>query len=258
MEQELQLVADFDFDHDRGLFFTPNRQGPGSQQVTRQALSFIGELSDNAKIADIGCGSGGQTITLAENTKGQITAIDLFPKMITLLKERAIHHGLSDRISGIAVSMENLPFEPGELDLIWAEGSIYNIGFERGLREWKQFLKPGGMIAVSEVSWLTNTRPDEIEQFWNFNYAEIDTISNKIKKMEEAGYSPVAHFILPEYCWLDCFYKPMQENIPLFLEKYKNSKPAQQLVQRELDEIDYYRKYKSYYGYVFYIGMKNE
>ena len=51
---------------------------------------------------------------------------------------------------------------------------------------------------------------------------------------------------------------PMQENIPLFLEKYKNSTPAQQLVQRELDEIDYYRKYKSYYGYVFYIGMKNK
>ena len=251
MEQELQLVADFDFDMIVDFFSRLNRQGPGSQQVTRQALSFIGELSDNAKIADIGCGSGGQTITLAENTKGQITAI-------ALLKERAIRHGLSDRISGIAVSMENLPFEPGELNLIWAEGSIYNIGFERGLREWKQFLKPEGMIAVSEVSWLTNTRPDEIEQFWNFNYAEIDTISNKIKKMEEAGYTPVAHFILPEYCWLDCFYKPMQENIPLFLEKYKNSKPAQQLVQRELDEIDYYRKYKSYYGYVFYIGMKNE
>ena len=75
------------------------------------------------------------------------------------------------------------------------------------------------MIAVSEVSWLTDTRPDEIEQFWNFNYAEIDTISNKIKKMEETGYTPVAHFILPEYCWLDCFYKPMQENIPLFFGK---------------------------------------
>ena len=126
MEQELQLVADFDFDMIVDFFSRLNRQGPG------QALSFIGELSDNAKIADIGCGSGGQTITLAENTKGQITAIDLFPKMITLLKERAICHGLSDRISGIAVSMENLPFEPGELDLIWAEGSIYNIGFERG------------------------------------------------------------------------------------------------------------------------------
>ena len=64
MEQELQLVADFDFDMIVDFFSRLNRQGPGSQQVTRQALSFIGELSDNAKIADIGCGSGGQTITL--------------------------------------------------------------------------------------------------------------------------------------------------------------------------------------------------
>lgn len=47
----------------------------------------------------------------------------------------------------------------------------------------KQFLKPEGMI-VSEVSWLTNTRPDEIEQFWNFS-AEIDTISIKIRKWKK-------------------------------------------------------------------------
>ena len=86
--------------------------------------------------------------------------------------------------------------------------------------------------------------------------AEVAQITEIV--MEETGYTPVAHFILPEYCWLDCFYKPMQENIPLFLEKYKNNIPAQQLVQRELDEIDYYQKYKSYYGYVFYIGMKNK
>ena len=77
------------------------------------------------------------------------------------------------------------------------------------------------MIAVSEVSWLTDTRPDEIEQFWNFNYAEIDTISNKIKKMEEAGYTPVAHFILPEYCWLDCFTNPCKKT---FLSSWKNIK----------------------------------
>ena len=42
MEQELQLVADFDFDMIVDFFSRLNRQGPGSQQVTRQALSFIG------------------------------------------------------------------------------------------------------------------------------------------------------------------------------------------------------------------------
>lgn len=93
----LQLV---NFDFDMIVDFFIKRQGPGSQQVTRQALKLYRELSNNAKIAD-GCG-GGQTITLAENTKGQITT-SIYSRMITLLKER-IRHGLSDRISGIAVS----------------------------------------------------------------------------------------------------------------------------------------------------------
>ena len=168
-------------------------------------MSFIGELSDNAKIADIGCGSGGQTITLAENTKATDHGDRFIPEDDHTFKGTG-HSSWTQRPDFRHCSFHGEPtFEPGELDLIWAEGSIYNIGFERGLREWKQFLKPGGMIAVSEVSWLTNTRPDEIEQFWNFNYAEIDTISNKIKKMEEAGYTPVAHFILPEYCWFRLF-----------------------------------------------------
>ena len=34
MEQELQLVADFDFDMIVDFFSRLNRQGPGSQQVT--------------------------------------------------------------------------------------------------------------------------------------------------------------------------------------------------------------------------------
>ena len=46
MEQELQLVADFDFDMIVDFFSRLNRQGPGSQQVTRQALSFIGAAVD--------------------------------------------------------------------------------------------------------------------------------------------------------------------------------------------------------------------
>ena len=47
--------------------------------------------------------------------------------------------------------MDQLPFHREELDLIWSEGAIYNIGFERGLKEWKEFLKPGGYVAISEA-----------------------------------------------------------------------------------------------------------
>jgi hypothetical protein len=47
--------------------------------------------------------------------------------------------------------MDNLSFRDEELDLIWSEGAIYNIGFERGLREWRKYLKAEGYIAVSEA-----------------------------------------------------------------------------------------------------------
>lgn len=43
--------------------------------------------------------------------------------------------------------------EPSKsLDVIWAEGSIYIIGFERGLREWGRFLKDGGYLGVTHLS----------------------------------------------------------------------------------------------------------
>ena len=51
--------------------------------------------------------------------------------------------------------MEQLAFAPESLDVIWAEGAIYNIGFSRGIREWRPLLKKDGYLVVSEISWLT-------------------------------------------------------------------------------------------------------
>ena len=39
----------------------------------------------------------------------------------------------------LAASMEDLPFESSYFDLIWSEGAIYNIGFEKGIKTWKPF-----------------------------------------------------------------------------------------------------------------------
>ena len=72
--------------------------------------------------------------------------------------------------------------------MIWSEGAIYNIGFERGLKEWRRFLKTGGYVAVSEASWFTEERPKEIDEFWQDAYPGIDTVSNKVDQMQKAGY----------------------------------------------------------------------
>jgi SAM-dependent methyltransferase len=256
MSNEIKSIHEFDLDLICEYYSNLDRQGPGSPEVTLKALSFIDNLTDKSQIADIGCGSGGQTIVLAQHTTGNIRGLDLFPTFIDLFNQNAAKLNLQARVKGIVGTMDDLPFKHEELDLIWSEGAIYNIGFERGLSEWKEFLKPGGYIAVSEASWFTDTRPAEIDEFWRDAYPEIDTIPNKVGQMQKAGYIPVASFILPENCWLEHFYYPQDSVQVDFLKKHAGKENVKEFIANQRHETQLYYKYKAFYGYVFYIGKK--
>lgn len=256
MSNENNSIHDFDFNLICEYFSGAERQGPGSPEVTIKALSFTDNLTNESHIADIGCGTGGQTMGLAQHAPGNISGIDLFPAFIDLFNANAAKLNLQERVHGVVCSMENLPFQQEELDLIWSEGAIYNIGFERGINEWRKFLKKGGYIAVSEVSWFTGERPAEITEFWQDAYPEIDTIPAKIAQLQKAGYIPVASFILPENCWTDHFYNPQLTLQEAFLKKYAGNKTAEEFISSERHEMELYHRYKAYYGYVFYIGKK--
>lgn len=256
MNDQNKSIHEFDFELICEYYANLERQGPGSPDVTLKALSFIDNLSDNSRIADIGCGSGGQTMVLAQHTPGQITGIDLFPVFIDLFNRNSRTLNLQDRVKGIVGSMDDLPFRAEGLDLFWSEGAIYNIGFERGLNEWRKFLKPGGYIAVSEASWFTQERPAEIDDFWNTEYPEIDTIPNKVAQLQQAGYIPVASFVLPENCWTEHFYAPQVQVQKDFLEKNVGNQAAAEFIANQRHEAQLYERYKKYYGYVFYIGKK--
>ncbi len=251
-----QTIYDFAFSLVCEYFSSLERQGPGSEEMTKLALSFIDGLAEESKIVDLGCGTGGQTATLAQNTKASITALDLFPSFIDKLRERFATLKLSDRVNGIVGSMDELPFAENEFDVIWCEGAIYNIGFKHGIEYWHRFIKSGGYLAVTEASWFTENRPEEINQFWSEAYPEIDTIPNKVQQMQSAGYMPVATFILPEECWTDNFYTLQKRAQEIFLAKYPDNPAAANLIGYQRHEAELYSKYKQYYGYVFYIGKK--
>lgn len=256
MTEDNNSIHDFDFELICEYFAGVERQGPGSTETTLKALSFIDNLNENSKIADIGCGAGTPSLVLANHAPGTITAIDLFPRFIEILNDRAAKQNLSHKISGRVGTMDALEFLEEELDLIWSEGAIYNIGFEHGLNYWKKFLKNGAYIAVSEASWFTNERPAEINDFWLNAYPGIDTIPNKLAQMQNAGYVPVACFIIPENCWIQNFYELQVQAQIEFLKKYPDNTTAAELVANEIREAELYYRFKDYYGYVFYIGRK--
>jgi len=253
---EIQSIHDFDLELICEYYSGLERQGPGSPEITYRALSFVDGLKEESRIADIGCGTGGQTMVLAQRAPGKITGIDLFPKFIDIFNQNAKKLNLHDKVIGSVGSMDNLPFGENELDLMWSEGAIYNIGFERGLCEWYKFIRQDGYIAVSEVSWFTDKRPVEIEEFWMDAYSEIDTVPRKMAQLQSAGYIPIACFVLPEVCWTTNFYAPQVTVQKTFLEKYAESDTAKAFIENQRHEEQLYEKYKEYYGYVFYIGKK--
>ena len=247
---ELELIID--------LHKNSERQGPGSEKETLKALEFMNLSSDRKlKIADIGCGSGGQTITLAQNLNGQIIAVDLFPEFLDELNEKSEKLGFKEKIVTLEKSMDDLPFNSEEFDIIWAEGAIYNIGFVNGVKKWKDYLKIGGYFVVSEITWITNSRPKEIEDFWTKEYPEIDIASNKIKILENNGYTLVGYFHLTQNSWIENYYKPMEDRFETFIERNNNSELAKKVVKENKSEMELYQKYKNYYSYGFYIARKN-
>jgi len=256
MSNEIKSIHEFDLQLIVEYYSHFERQGPGSPEITKRALRFIDNLSEDSQIADLGCGTGGQTLVLAQNAPGHITGIDLFPGFIEIFNRNAKKLKSQERVKGVVGSMDDLPFEKEELDLIWSEGAIYNIGFERGLKEWREFLKTGAYVAVSEASWFTEERPAEIEEFWNDAYPGIDTIPNKAAQLQNAGYVPVATFILPDSCWTEEFYEPQVSVQDAYLKKHAGNKAAEEFIANQRHETELYYKYKEYYGYAFYIGRK--
>ncbi|MFR8356087.1 MAG: class I SAM-dependent methyltransferase [Parabacteroides sp.] len=89
MSNENKTIHEFDFNLICEYFLNTERQGPGSPEVTLKALGFIDNLTDQSLIADLGCGTGGQTLVLAQHAPGHITGLDFFPGFIDRFNSNA-------------------------------------------------------------------------------------------------------------------------------------------------------------------------
>jgi SAM-dependent methyltransferase len=234
------------------------RQGPGSDEETLRALELT-RLDRMAalEVADIGCGTGASTLTLASGLpNSRIIAVDLFPEFLDILRERASAAGCAKQINTLAESMESLPFAAESLDLIWSEGAIYNMGFSKGIEAWRPFLRPGGVIAVSEITWLHPDPPEEIRQHWESEYPEIATASEKTAILESAGYDLLGYLVLPPTNWVGNYYEPTERRIPAFLERHAGLPEATGVVQLERQEAELYKRYQDWFSYGFYVARK--
>lgn len=228
-------------------------------------------LVSGPAVIDIGCGPGRQTLDLLDITDdigASITAVDTYPPFLEQLADEAARRGFADKPTGehdppenrrsrlttVAADMNTLPFQDATFDAIWSEGAIYLMGFETGLQGWRRLLRPGGGIALTELSWLTENPPAEARTFWEEAYPGVATVDTNLATLRRCGYRVVTHFTLPAQDWWNGYYAPLKENARRFSEKYRGNETAEQVLSMEQTEMDLFARHWKSYGYVFYIA----
>lgn len=227
------------------------QQGPGSDASTLRALRLLSGLPAEPRILDIGCGPGRQSLLLARESGGTVTAVDNHRPFLEELEGRAREAGLAGRIRCLPASMDDLPLEPAGFDLVWSEGAAYIMGFEKALSSWKRHLKPGGFLAVSEACWLEPHPPAELEAFWKEGYPAMTDLEGNSALLRKCGYRELGCFPLPVSDWW-AYYRPIEARLPELEKRYAEDAAALGALADERFEIEMYRRFSDWYGYGFF------
>jgi ubiquinone/menaquinone biosynthesis C-methylase UbiE len=231
------------------------RDGPGRNQYTRKAFRMLPVLKE-PRILDIGCGPGGPTLELARLSGGHVVGIDVHGPYLDRLRRKIEQTGLSGRVTAVNCSLFEMSFPGASFDVVWAEGSIYLIGFQRGLREWQRLIKPDGFLVVHEMAWLRPEPPQEIREYWKQLYPGITTVAENLDLVSRCGYDLVGHFALPEDAWWTEYYGPLEDRIRELRMKYVDDARALAVLHEEQQEVEMYRKYHRWYGSAFFVMQK--
>ncbi len=181
-------------------------------KYTRKVFEMLPHI-DNPRILDIGCGRGVPTLELAHLSNGQIIGLDIDKTSVNECTRKIKERGLSKRVKTTRCSMQDMDFPCETFDIIWAEGSIRIVGFEKGLREWRRFLKPNGFLVVHDDS--------------------VDLIK-KLKAIPVSGYRLLGHFRLSIDIWQREYYSPLARLIQkVRREQIDDPKVLDLLVQDE-------------------------
>jgi cyclopropane fatty-acyl-phospholipid synthase-like methyltransferase len=230
-------------------------KAPADERITRGILSLLTGLPAEPRVLDMGCGSGASSLVLAR-AGCHVTGVDIRQSYLDLMMRRAADEGLAERVGAWCGSMDAVPGPLAPVDIVWAEGSVFCIGFEEGLTAWRKLLGKGGYVVLSESSWFVDDPPAGAVSFWKAAYPGIRTVHEFWKTARSCGFSVMGVVILPDAAW-DEYYAPQRERIALFRKKAKT--PEDHAVLDQIaEEIRVWDAYRGTYGYAFYVLRKKE
>ncbi len=243
----------------RELFFSVHqnlpREAPGSTAVTLHALSMT-NTPTQARVLDIGCGPGHHTLTLASALPGaHVTGLDAHQPYLDVLASGITTDRLSGRVEAVLGDMRAPLFPDRSFDLLWCEAAVYFMGFETALTRWRQLLKGDGYLALSDLVWLSDQRPQNAIDYWA-SYPDMTTISARQAQIAALGYTSIDAFVMPPSAWTDEYYDPMQARIDRLKHEHQGDPEALAVLDASGEEIRVFESSAGSYGYAFFVARR--
>jgi cyclopropane fatty-acyl-phospholipid synthase-like methyltransferase len=227
---------------------------PGDDSVSLYVLRSLPQHHFEV-IVDAGCGAGRQTMVLASELGAPIQAVDCYQPFLNRLKWRAEEKGLAHLVHTHCVDMKDIPRVFPTIDLLWAEGAAYNIGFANALTLWANVIKPEGFAVVSELCWLRETIPDAVKEFFRSGYPDMHSVPQNIAIAEETGYRLFNTYTLPREAWVKDYYDVLEPRAKSLVNH--SDVAVRDFAVETLREIETFRVSEDSYGYVFLVLQRS-
>ena len=132
------------------------------------------------------------------------------------------------------------------------------MGFREGIGVCHSLLVKGGLLAASELCWLRPDAPAECRQFFADEYPAMANVEANMAVIRDSGFRVVGHFALPESAWTESYYRPLSNRCASLRRKYAEDTQVLEMLDSVKMEIDVFNKYSAFYGYVFFLMIRNQ
>lgn len=134
------------------------RLRPGGVEAT-EWLFEQASIAAGKDILEVACNQGTSSIECVKRYGVHLTACDLDDDALTIARQNAEDHQISDKISFLKADARNLPFEDNQFDIVLNEAMLTMLSPDdkkKALAEYYRVLKPGGKLLTHDVVLLTD------------------------------------------------------------------------------------------------------
>ena len=165
----------------------------GGAWATRAVLELAG-IEPGSRILDAGCGIGGSSRLMADESGHRVTGIDLSDEFIRAARALTESTLLSDRVEFRQGSILDMPFEDQSFDAVLCQHVLMNIEDKpAALTEFHRVLRPGGKLILHEVV-KGQSGPAAYPVPWASGpeISHLESSENTGQWIREAGFAPAS------------------------------------------------------------------